>query len=207
MKYLLVLLALILSPPAQAKIIKLAWDANLEADIAGYKLHYWSPNVAIAIKDCGNVTLCTLDIQSNVAYSIAATAYNTAGLSSDLSEIVKYWEMQGTPISLVSASGGGVNLLWLQGPDFVKAYQVVSGRGTEGVVQWNTTNIVTGYTNSSLRVPTLQQGTNYFRVRPIFAGDPDFTSDFSQTASIAPPRRPSLRIVPPSENILEEVTN
>jgi hypothetical protein len=198
MKYL-ALLFLLLAPLAEAKVVKLVWDASPETDIAGYKLYYWQPNTAAATKDCGNVLLCELDIEVAKAYSFAVTAYNTAGLESDFSNIVVYFEMFGTPLQLVTSANQGAKLIWLQGPTFVKAYELVSGRGLLDNIQWTGTNVLSGYTNNSAQI-SLIQGTNFFKVRPVFQGlpgYPDYVSSFTETEMVAPPRTPVLRILSP----------
>lgn len=70
--------------------LDLAWDANQEPDLAGYRVYYGtSPRDYINFVDVGNVTLYRLDnLMEGVAYFIAVTAYDTAGNESDFSEEV-----------------------------------------------------------------------------------------------------------------------
>ncbi|MDY6838817.1 MAG: fibronectin type III domain-containing protein [Thermodesulfobacteriota bacterium] len=70
--------------------LSLRWNPNLESDIAGYKLHYgtasWDYEFAV---DVGNETSYTLSgLQSGMVYYCAASAYDTQGNESDLSEEV-----------------------------------------------------------------------------------------------------------------------
>ena len=76
-------------------LVNFAWNANTEADLAGYKLYagtatgvYTDPN---SPKDMGNVTSgsYTLDDMANSAtYFFSLTAYNTTNLESDFSNEV-----------------------------------------------------------------------------------------------------------------------
>ena len=72
--------------------ITLEWDANSEADLAGYKLHYGLESGKYASTvDVGSLTLHTLSgLMKSKTYYIAATAYNTAGNESDRSNEVIY---------------------------------------------------------------------------------------------------------------------
>ena len=63
------------------------WNANPEADIAGYKVHYGtaSRNYTKMI-DAGKQTTCTIpDLVDGNVYYFAATAYDTAGNASAFS--------------------------------------------------------------------------------------------------------------------------
>jgi hypothetical protein len=70
--------------------VTLQWDANSEADLAGYKLHYGLESAKyVSTVDVGNLTLYTLSgLMKSKTYYIAATAYNTAGNESDRSNEV-----------------------------------------------------------------------------------------------------------------------
>ena len=80
--------------------VTLAWDANSEPDLAGYKIHYGtSPGNYQFVEDVGNVTQATLDIQSG-SY-VAATAYDTDGNESAYSNEILYAQS-----SIQPATGG-----------------------------------------------------------------------------------------------------
>ena len=95
------LTALIMAAPALAQEVTLAWDANTETDLAGYKIYYkvaqgGEPYDGTGIIeggspiDVGNVTefnLTGLDLKNNNYYFVA-TAYNEAGFESDYSNEV-----------------------------------------------------------------------------------------------------------------------
>ena len=72
--------------------VTVAWDANTEENLAGYKLYYgtssrdYPQNV-----DVGNNTQHTLtDITNGVLYYYAATAYDADANESELSEEISY---------------------------------------------------------------------------------------------------------------------
>lgn len=76
---------------AFAGSVTLEWDANTEADLAGYYIYMdTAPNVTsdpakrIATVPAGTETL-TYQLPQNGTYYFVATAYNTAGLESGLS--------------------------------------------------------------------------------------------------------------------------
>jgi hypothetical protein len=73
------LLTLLLALPTFAQQVKLAWDANTEPDIAGYRVYYRTNDTAPLVQvDVGNVTLTTVsNLTVGVTYTFFATAYNT----------------------------------------------------------------------------------------------------------------------------------
>jgi hypothetical protein len=71
--------------------LTLAWDANREPDIAGYKLYYHSGDSPYSVLDTGKTTQATLDtLAEEQTYSFYVVAYNTAGLTSEPSESISY---------------------------------------------------------------------------------------------------------------------
>ncbi len=71
--------ALLLSPMvAYGAAVSLAWDANTEPDLAGYKIYYGTASGDYSHSiDVGNVTQCALaDLDDGVTYYLAATAYD-----------------------------------------------------------------------------------------------------------------------------------
>ena len=110
------LLVLILSAPAFAGDITLAWDANTEADLAGYKIyfgsasHTYGPPIVI-----GSQTTYTITGLAPGTYYFAVTAYNTAGLESSFSNEVSA-TITGTPTASHCDINGdsGVNVLDVQ---------------------------------------------------------------------------------------------
>jgi len=85
------LLCAVLSPTiCHASDVTLAWDANTETDIAGYRLYYglMSRNYDHVL-DVGNTTTCVVTgLEEGRTYYFAATAVNTARVESDFSNEV-----------------------------------------------------------------------------------------------------------------------
>jgi len=88
--FFIVLSSLFLYQSALAAQIKLAWDANTESDLAGYKVYYGTSSKSYAGSvDVGNVTAFNLTgLTEGQTYYIAATAYNTSGSQSGYSSEV-----------------------------------------------------------------------------------------------------------------------
>lgn len=89
----------------RAEQVTLAWDANAESDLVGYRLYYGtSAGVYDHTLDVGNVTTRTVPgLEPGSTYWFAATAYSSAGLESDFSNEVSYTVPgQGPTISQVS---------------------------------------------------------------------------------------------------------
>ena len=89
--FALLAVALVLSPmAAYGATVTLAWDANTEPDLAGYKIHYGTASgVYSHTIDVGNVTEHILtELDDGVTYYLAATAYdvddNESGYSDEL---------------------------------------------------------------------------------------------------------------------------
>ena len=75
----LLAIALLLSPMvAYGAAVDLAWDANTEPDLAGYRIHYGTASGDYSHSiDVGNTTQYTLaDLDDGVTYYLAATAYD-----------------------------------------------------------------------------------------------------------------------------------
>ena len=85
--FLILLSTLLLSQFALAAQIKLAWDANTESDLAGYKVYYGTSSKSYAGSvDAGNVTTFTLTgLTQGQTYYIVVTAYNTSSNESGYS--------------------------------------------------------------------------------------------------------------------------
>jgi len=77
---------------ASAADITIAWDANTEADLAGYKIYYGtgSRNYTTS-EDVGNATSYTItNLDEGVTYYFAAKAYDTSQNESDYSAELVY---------------------------------------------------------------------------------------------------------------------
>ena len=89
---LTVMLNVFFAPHCFAAQINVAWDANSETDIAGYKLHYGttSGNYEYSV-DVGNTTSCSISgLTEGTTYYLAATAYNTNNDESSFSDELVY---------------------------------------------------------------------------------------------------------------------
>jgi len=72
--------------------VTLAWNANTDPNIAGYKIYYGtsSRNYDVSL-DVGNFTSCTIaDMEEGETYYFAATAYDIQGNESSFSEEVVF---------------------------------------------------------------------------------------------------------------------
>lgn len=84
---------------AWAAEVRLAWNANTEPDLAGYKIHYGtaSGNYTTTI-DVGNITTCTVPgLADGTRYYFAATAYDTSANDSCYSNEVN-WQSREPPV-------------------------------------------------------------------------------------------------------------
>lgn len=71
---------------SHAAVVVLEWDANLETNLAGYRVYRGgTPRSYQSVTDVGNVTACTNDYALGQHF-LAVTAYNTDGLESGFSE-------------------------------------------------------------------------------------------------------------------------
>ncbi|MFV1995363.1 MAG: immunoglobulin-like domain-containing protein, partial [Verrucomicrobiales bacterium] len=75
-----------------ARSVTLAWDANPEPDIAGYRLSYGTQSATYTETiDVGNSLTATVpNLGVGITYYFAVTAYNTANLESAPSEEISY---------------------------------------------------------------------------------------------------------------------
>lgn len=87
---LAVLFTGLLSTAVYAETVSLAWDANHETDIAGYKIYKGTETgVYGAPVDVGNVLSHQLVLNSGVHY-LVISAYDANGNESDKSYEIKY---------------------------------------------------------------------------------------------------------------------
>jgi hypothetical protein len=81
--------ALIVPRTTMAADVTLAWDANSETDLAGYKIYYGSVSQSYTnVVDVGNVITYTVQNLLPFKYYFAATAYNLSNLESGYSNEV-----------------------------------------------------------------------------------------------------------------------
>ncbi|MFB3924900.1 MAG: malectin domain-containing carbohydrate-binding protein [Syntrophales bacterium] len=106
---LLFLTFLFFAPVAHSADVTLAWDANSESDLAGYKVYYGtsSRNYSSRI-DVGNWTGCTISgLSAGSTYYFAATAYDTGGLESEYCAEVSYTIPGQSGAAVFSVNSGG----------------------------------------------------------------------------------------------------
>jgi hypothetical protein len=97
---------------AAAASVSLAWNANSESNIAGYRLQYGTTSgVYPNSLDVGKVTTATADgLNPGDTYYFVVVAYNTAGQTSPPSAQVSY-TVPGTPNTAPSATAGSLTVL------------------------------------------------------------------------------------------------
>jgi hypothetical protein len=80
-----------LAAQARAEQVSLAWDANLEPDLGGYKLYYGTASQAYTqVIDVGKNTQVTVsNLSQGTTYFFAVTAYNLQGAESDYSNEIQ----------------------------------------------------------------------------------------------------------------------
>ena len=86
------LFLILASAIAYSATMTLAWDANQDADVAGYKVYYGpeSGDYIYAV-DIGNQTSCTISgLDSGKIYYFAVTAYDIENNESAFSEEIQY---------------------------------------------------------------------------------------------------------------------
>ena len=108
-KLVVVILLATASQVTAANHITLAWDANPESDIAGYKVYSGTNSrVYPTVVNVGNRTTVTLsNLVSGRTYFLALTAYDTTALESDFSGEVVYAVPVETPDLAFTYLGGG----------------------------------------------------------------------------------------------------
>jgi hypothetical protein len=119
--------------------IQLAWDPNPETDLAGYKVYYGlAPgNYSVAV-NLGNQTTYTVAGLASGTYYFVVTAYNSAGLESDVSNEVSATIGVSATLSLVATPGSeNVTVNWsgVTNPtltDWIGRYSPGGGDGSYG---------------------------------------------------------------------------
>ena len=91
---------LLFSRVGLAAEIRLAWDANTESDVAGYKIYYGTSSKSYTGSvDVGNTTTYTLTgLTQGQTYYIAVTDYNASGSESGYSTEVSGVATETAPV-------------------------------------------------------------------------------------------------------------
>src|SRR5215204_3674427 len=89
---LVTLFAFLWAPRAAANQVRLAWDANTEADLAGYRVYYGTSLSDMSQSaDVGIATTSRIEgLEPATDYYFAVTAYNGFGLESEASVSVHF---------------------------------------------------------------------------------------------------------------------
>lgn len=150
----------------RAATFTVAWDANLEGDLAGYRvLVGTAPGRYNQTYDVGRATSKTLNLPDGTTYYIAVVAYDSEGLVSTPSNEVSWFVPAPLPPSQFTTTVGADRRLtdrvlrWRTVADAEKYYLYVgTGPGLSNVVN-------TGETMAtSQELPFLADGTYYARV-------------------------------------------
>ena len=154
-----------LSSASAADSVSLAWDANSEPDLAGYRVHYGTTSgIYTGTIDVGNFIEATVpNLTVGTTYFFAVTAYDTAELESEPSNEVSVTIAPPPPpmppvnLSTVGAAGN-VSLAWAANTESNLAgyrvrYGTVTGIYTETVEVGNHTGAT---------IPSLTVGSTYF---------------------------------------------
>ena len=96
----LLLFFLLISQFVFAAQVKLAWDANTESDLAGYKVYYGTGSKSYTGSvDVGNVTSYTVTgLTQGQTYYVTITAYNSSGSESGYSTEVSGVATETAPV-------------------------------------------------------------------------------------------------------------
>jgi hypothetical protein len=97
------IILLLTAVPIDAAQVKLAWNANTEPTLAGYKVYYGvSSGNYTSVVDAGLKTKCVVSgLKEGKTYYFAATAYDRSGNESDFSKEISYTVASG------DTAGGG----------------------------------------------------------------------------------------------------
>jgi len=169
--------------------VRLSWEPNNEADVAGYRIHYGTPTGYTFINsiDVGNVTEYYLSGIS-VHDSIAVTAYDLLADSNiDQYEGHESWFTVAslppnppTDLSSYYTSATSITLSWvLSNSDNITQYLIYRGQSTNPTNLLDTINVTNTYTDINLT-----HGITYFyRLRAVNSAG--IKSDFSNDAELS----------------------
>ncbi|MCL4849237.1 MAG: IPT/TIG domain-containing protein [Acidobacteria bacterium] len=178
-------LVALMAIPAAANTVTLAWDANTEPDLQGYRIHYGTgAGIYSNTLDVGNVTTAQVtNLQPGQRYYFAVVAYNTAGLTSPLSAEVNALVPAPAPtVTAVSPTSGpiqGGTAITVTGTNFRAGATVTIG----GVVAQNVV-VVNQTTISAVTGATSTPGTFEVRVTNSDGTSAGLTQGFAYTSPV-----------------------
>jgi len=88
----MILMLPVFSQEAHAAQVTLAWNANNEPTVAGYRVYYGTASrVYSMVVDVGNWTNCVIsELQDGITYFFTATAYDSEGSESSYADEISY---------------------------------------------------------------------------------------------------------------------
>jgi hypothetical protein len=192
-----------MSVNCSAEDVTLAWDANSETNLAGYKLYVGTSSGSYgAPVNVGNVTTHTVTGLASGTYYFALTAYNSEGLESGFSNevTVALGSLDTTAPSIAinspttsatySSSSGTISLAGTASDDIaVSQVTWANDRGGSGTASG------TGSWSASI---TLQSGTNVITVTARDAAGNISTDSLSVTYSPTDSIAPTITITSPT---------
>lgn len=194
--------AVLLMSAAQSRAsdVTLAWDANTEPDLSGYKVYSGTASRSYSGSvDVGNWTSCVMGgLEPGRTYYFAAKAYNAAGSESDYSSEVVYnvpaaCSYTLSPGSQSYSSSGGTGSLCVSAPSTCSwtaassAPWLVVTAGSSGAGPGSVSFSVSANTGSTSRTATLAVGGQVFTVTQSgSAGSFSITSSAGSGGTISP---------------------
>jgi hypothetical protein len=177
--------------PGSAQAVTLAWDANPEPDIAGYRLYYGELNAPATTVDVRNTTTHSINnLSPGRRYYFYLTAYNAAALESDPSATIFYDQPEQFPaapsnLSAVAESPTQVRVQWRDNSTNEAGFRLLRKAGASGAyVTLSTAANVTSYVDSGLT-----PGTQYFYKAHAYnsGGSSADSAEISVTTPSTPP--------------------
>ena len=162
--------------------VHLVWDANVEPDLAGYKLYqstdYFSSTNRV-VENVGNITMRVINVENGPLYSLYVTAYNTSGLESRPSNQIRYQRLL--------AHAGRPNTFTLLGATNWSGARLINSP-TNGILSGTLPTITYTPTNTisktgdvlEYEIQELWEGyniTNYYSIRFVYDNTPPTISE------------------------------
>jgi len=165
---------------ANAGSLLASWDANMESDLAGYKVYYGKVSGNYThIQDVGNVTSYLAEnLDDGERYYFVITAYDLVGNESDFSDEIS--AVVALPTLLIANTSNGIELTWspVSGADHYDVYRTDQAyvEGSSAVASVSTTS----YTDSNH--PVGDASGSFYVVKAI-ASDGSVISSFDQVGA------------------------
>jgi hypothetical protein len=186
--------------PVKAADITLAWDANAEPDLSGYKVYSGTASRSYSGSvDVGNWTSCVMGgLEPGKTYYFAAKAYNATGSESDYSMEVAYnvpaaCSFSLSPASQSYAASGGTGSVSVTAASTCSwtaassASWLTVTAGASGTGPGSVSFTIAANTNSSSRTASLTIGGQVFTVtQAAYAGSFSITSSAGSGGTISP---------------------